>query len=173
MHCTPSEAFVILNFSTYALWQEKPLGVDRPYCITDYGVEETNSFWRAPWKKWREMYPLSTTYIAADAIRSLVPSCLKFQNSYSKRLLWPWMEFLLFQKSRNRISSTESEGGRMSPHSIRAGAPRDSTYSQRTILGASGVAKLFWAIHRIGWSFEFPSHIEKLLWRISLVSIVE
>ena len=39
------------------------------------------------------------------------------------------------------------------------------------VFAASGIAALFGAIHCIGWSFAFPSHTEKWLWRTSSVAI--
>lgn len=41
------------------------------------------------------------------------------------------------------------------------------------LVGASGIliGTVFGAIHCIGWSFQFPSHKDKLLWRVSSVDI--
>ena len=40
-----------------------------------------------------------------------------------------------------------------------------------TLTGIILVATVFGGIHCIGWSFDFPSHTEQLLWRISSISI--
>jgi hypothetical protein len=33
------------------------------------------------------------------------------------------------------------------------------------------IATIFGGIHCVGWSFEFPSHTEQLLWRIASIAI--
>jgi hypothetical protein len=49
-------------------------------------------------------------------------------------------------------------------------------YVDETLL-ASGIITLlitmvFGAVHCVAWSYAFPSHVEKLLWRLSALSIV-
>jgi hypothetical protein len=39
------------------------------------------------------------------------------------------------------------------------------------LIGGILVSTVFGGIHCIGWSFDFPSHTEQLLWRISSISI--
>jgi hypothetical protein len=63
---------------------------------------------------------------------------------------------------------------------IKEGAKRVPTFyvgeltTKRTTLAAFAamvIATIFGGIHCVAWSFEFPSHIEQLLWRIASIAI--
>ena len=43
---------------------------------------------------------------------------------------------------------------------------------QPAMLGASIIGVAFGATHFIAWNFEFQSHIELLLWRVSCIAII-
>ena len=91
----------------------------------------------------------------ADAIHSMVLVVSEVPKLILKTPLAILDEMSALSKVTEQDLSTEGEGGWVSPHSIRAGAVRDSTYTQRTILGASGVATLFGAIHCKGGHLNF------------------
>lgn len=158
-------AFAALNFLTYALWWEKPFSVDCPYRIR---VSEREISLEAATKEGGGNVPNSTVrnHNIADTINFMVevpklirkaPRAILDGISALSKIIGQDFEF--------------RERGKTGVPTFYSGQGRDSTYSQATILGASGVAMLFGAIHCIGWSFEYPSRIEKVLWRISSVSI--
>jgi hypothetical protein len=52
------------------------------------------------------------------------------------------------------------------------GEPAAERYDKKTYFSLLVlVSTVFGGIHCIGWSFDFPSHTEQLLWRISSISI--
>lgn len=158
-------AFAALNFLTYALWWEKPFSVNCPYRIR---VSEREISLECATKEGGENVPNSTVrnHNIPNAINSMV-EVLKLIRKTPRAILdgVSALSKIMGQDFEFR------ERGKKGVPTFYSGQGRDSTYSQATILGASGVAMLFGAIHCIGWSFEYPSHIEKVLWRISSVSI--
>lgn len=52
-----------------------------------------------------------------------------------------------------------------------AGMSLDDGDADIAVVAASVIAALFGAIHCIGWIFAFPSHMEQLLWRITITCV--
>ncbi|KAK7028216.1 hypothetical protein VNI00_014906 [Paramarasmius palmivorus] len=159
--------FAILNFGTYFLWWNKPLRVRHPVRVywrqtEKSGAGETDGgkagFWGACW----EGAGAIVEYI--HAIGSPVGD-----TPYSmliRLLLLPlWIPLHIFYVCLE-ILKDEDDSNLAIPISSRLHDDPLHLY-----IAVYGIAALFGTIHCIPWVFQFPTHTEQLLWRISAVAV--
>ncbi|KAK7028218.1 hypothetical protein VNI00_014908 [Paramarasmius palmivorus] len=160
--------FAILNFGTYFLWWNKPLRVRHPVRVywrqmEKSGAGETGEGKGGIW---------GTRWEGAGAIgKYIYATDLLFENEGPDNILlrllllplWiPWHIFsVCFQILIDRDDSNLAI-----PISSRL--DNDPLHLYITVYG---IAALFGAIHCIPWVFQFPTHTEQLLWRISAVAV--
>ncbi|KAK7021839.1 hypothetical protein VNI00_017225 [Paramarasmius palmivorus] len=149
-------AFAIINFGTYFLWWNKPLQVNYPVKV----------YWRhqeAKIGRTQEDVPLSGAVSAAagDKDPYVVVSWMLRLIFLPVRILWRifWLcyKILLDEDDSNRAISISSRFDKESPVYL--------------YIVVYGIAAGFGAIHCIPWVFQFPTHTEQLLWRISAVAV--
>ena len=143
-------AFAILTFATYGLWWHKPLNVRYPVRVLrkenseDEGEDEMEGE--------------------------------KQGNGEHGPAQGPWCRDMLagvfeFVEMLGHMSG----GGDIEPRSKRVPTlywGESSDDDPRTHAAAGLVAVIFGAVHCIAWSFQFPSHMEQMLWRISAIAII-
>jgi len=156
-------AFAALNFVIYVLWWHKPVNVQRGVRVykkritespvDDGDVEATVGGWVALRDA---LSDLPATIIRGPFTDMNDPWLLRV-------LLWPLMRpfFTMFGQD----DAVDLEGMRVG-----------TFYPAKWIAGTWGalviiITMAFGGIHCIGWSFTFPSSIERTLWRIASLSI--
>jgi len=163
-------AFAALNFVIYLLWWDKPLNVQRGVrvykkrrieeLIDDGDVEATVGCWVA--------LSDALSDIPNAIIRGpvLVDSPVK-ASPWIVRVLW-WTLFkpaeVLLPDDEEDSFDSETRVNTFYPVKL------DTSKGFALFLMAT-VTLAFGAIHCIGWSFEFPSSIERTLWRVASLSI--
>ncbi|KAK7024604.1 hypothetical protein VNI00_016165 [Paramarasmius palmivorus] len=160
--------FAILNFGTYFLWWNKPLRVRHPVRVywrqtEKSGARETNGDKRGIWGVCWEGAGAIVEYIYA---LGLFDSFEGPDNIFLRLILLPlWIPSHIFNICGNIL--TDSDDSNLAiPISSRL--DNDPLY---LYIAVYGIAALFGAIHCIPWVFQFPTHTEQLLWRISAVSV--
>jgi hypothetical protein len=135
-------AFALLNAITFAIWWDKPLNVQCPIKVRRI---------RAPQEEEEE-------------------------GAITPRTDWPTDSF--WRKAFRAVQGVgKSFVAMMDMHTSRdhdaffVVGERWDDMGQTSVLGAIFMALVFGGIHLIAWSFAFPSHIERLLWRISSLAI--
>ncbi|KAK7028217.1 hypothetical protein VNI00_014907 [Paramarasmius palmivorus] len=159
--------FAILNFGTYFLWWNKPLRVRHPVRVywrqtEKSGAGETGwgkgGIWRTCWEGAgavvQYIYALKSFVI--DAPDNILLRLFLLPLWILWRIFWLCLSIL--QDADNPLLST--------PISSRLGNDPLHLY-----IAVYGIAALFVAIHCIPWVFQFPTHTEQLLWRISAVAV--
>jgi len=160
-------AFAALNFVIYVLWWDKPLEVQRGVrvykkrrteeTVDDGDVEATVGFWGAL----RD----ALSNLPAAIVRGPMTDPFKDSLWVIRVLIWP-----LYKPANILIPDGESEAVEIKR--VDTFYPSNWVTSKKFaifLVGAITVA--FGAIHCIGWSFDFPSGIEKTLWRVASLSI--
>jgi len=159
-------AFAALNFVIYLLWWEKPQNVQRGVRVyqkrrTEEGVDDgdvecTVGFWAA----------------LGDALSDLPAAIVRgpsvnendFDSWLARVLTWPFLKpFAVLCSFGNN------------EHEKRV----DTFYPDQWVTTSQGFSFLlvgtitlfFGSIHCIGWSFNFPSSIERTSWRLASLSI--
>jgi len=163
-------AFAALNFVIYLLWWEKPQNVQRGVRvykirrteepIDDGDIEATAGFWDG----------------FADALSGLPvaigrgPVTDDFKNSpwLIRVLMWPLFKpvDIIFPEDDTNDIVFEKRVNTFYPHQWARGSQNFSALLVVTI------TLVFGGIHCIGWSFTFPSSIERILWRVASLSII-
>jgi len=162
-------AFAALNFVIYVLWRDKPQNVQRGVrvykkrmteeSVDDGSAEATVGFWGA----------------LRDAL-SEIPSAIVRGPDLPGLTHLPWLNRVFFwpivKPVAVLISGDGADGDRVRvrvntfyPSRWVASSEMFSVFLVATITVAFG------AIHCIGWSFDFPSNIERTLWRVASLSI--
>jgi len=160
-------AFAALNFVIYLLWWDKPQNVGRGVrvyrkrrteeLVDDGNVEATVGFWGAL----RD--PLSN--LPAAIVRGPMTDPFKDSLWVIRVLIWP-----LYKPANILIPDGESEAVEIKR--VDTFYPSNWVTSKKFaifLVGAITVA--FGAIHCIGFSFKFPSYIERTLWRVASLTI--
>jgi hypothetical protein len=139
-------AYATMSFGIYLFWWDKPLNVGCPirvFATTDsQGVEE-----KAP---------------------------VRETPGVGQRLLvWKW-DWHKLQMMLNYITGNQdTDDDMLAPRvpTFWSGNPTSNQAGAADVITLM-VGIIFGAIHCIAWSFEFPSHTELVLWRISSVGII-
>ncbi|KAI9462136.1 hypothetical protein F5148DRAFT_233524 [Russula earlei] len=168
-------AFATLNFVMYLLWWDKPLNVQcgvRVYKkryteqpIDDGRVEATRSdgFWGALGSAFSDL--------PAAIVHGPFARDTDFRNAswIARVLMWPV------------VKPFEILDG--NPHHEDENLKRVHTFHPEhwvtgewpgffAVFIMAAIALAFGGIHCVGWSFTFPSSIERILWRIASISII-
>lgn len=145
--------YAALNFGTYAIWWNKPLDVQRSFRIYKKPRAEGSVRTANDGEQNGEGVSLETERSNAGNNINIVAAII----------LAPHLPFL-------DMAGTNEE--------LKPGATRVPTYHVGPLPDGltipfivAGVATIFGAIHCIAWSFEFPSHQEKILWRTSSLAL--
>jgi hypothetical protein len=159
-------AFAALNFVIYVLWWHKPLNVQRGVRVykkrmtgspvDDGDVEATVRGW-----------------VALRGALSDLPAAIvrgpftEFDEPWALRVLM-WPLFSPFFTMFGEDDAVDLEGKRVATF-----YPAEWVVATKraSILLMVVITMAFGAIHCIGWSFTFPSSIERTLWRVASLSI--
>jgi len=157
--------FAVLNFGIYLLWWDKPQNVQRGVrvykkrqtaeSVDDGDVEATVGFWVA----------LGDSFL--DLPDAVIRGPLdKFDMRWPTRvLLWPLIKPLYTIVGDIDFRGSEKRVATLYP-------PQWSTASKKvSILLVVTITVAFGVIHCTGWSFDFPSSIERDFWRVASVCI--
>jgi hypothetical protein len=144
-------AFAVLNFATYGLWWHKPLNVRCPVHVL---LKENSG---------NEGEGEGEGEKQGDGQHDPI------QRPWCRDML---MELFEFVERFGHMSG----GGDIEPRSKRVPTFYSGELSgdddPRTHAVTGLVAVIFGAIHCIAWSFQFPSHMEQMLWRVSAIAII-
>ena len=147
-------AFVVLNVVTFYFWWDKPLDVGRPYRITT-NIDHGNCL----------------CHSSLPRTINLAATC-GAHNTFPERIP-PNLFNYLPRKLANMGFGIQQPLTRMDDGSFRVSTfysgPPSYGRTVRAACGATALASLFGGIHCIAWSFDFPSPVEKILWRSSSV----
>ena len=161
-------AFASLNFVIYAIWWSKPIDVQQPYRISGGKVEpDANrdsvqlqgtvrwwAIWHATWHTiWRAA---CNPVLRKEETLSDVISAFMKESGLDRDMGWKDLGNAKKVPIWYAGERGEEEG---------------KAVLRQAILVGVVVATIFGAIHCIGWSFEFPSRTELLLWRLSSLAI--
>jgi hypothetical protein len=202
-------AFTTLNFVTYGLWWDKPLGVQCPYRVVRRGKQISQGEAEDDGEYEYEEGGYKGTVLGrsknivrdicktAGTIALTVPTMFicktvgticKLPNATKHAILATvacvcdkgigvigHVAWIAYDNSLGKIGYM----GRGNDHIATGAESVPMFYSgklnhnteRRATLAASAIATLFGAIHLIAWFFEFESHAEKWLWRISSLTI--
>ncbi|KAK3345851.1 hypothetical protein B0T25DRAFT_265036 [Lasiosphaeria hispida] len=137
-------SFVICNLATYFEWSQKPLDVYTPTILTTAAsINEILIAAGDAASKPHRQTPL-------DFIDDQSPSWLLDVQPYFGFRTWA-RERPLTRFTNDRFPTIGAE-----PHSI----------------ALFFINMAYSAIHALGWNFDFPSDIERLLWRVSSIAII-
>ncbi|TDL29163.1 hypothetical protein BD410DRAFT_7053 [Rickenella mellea] len=137
-------AFAVLNLATYALWWNKPLNVKRPFRVYQDKLSDTQSIL---------LYGESESESEGGRQPSVVHRILGVITA-------PMAPFA------HMAHPPDIRPGAKTLPAFYAGSLAKSELWM-VILAAGTVAIAFGAIHCVAWSFQFPSHTERLIWRVS------
>jgi len=163
-------AFVALNFVIYLLWWEKPQNVRRGVRvykkrtteepIDDGEVEATVGFWDA--------LEDALSHLPAAIVHGPVTDDFKDSPWLIRVLMWPLFKpvDIIFPEDETDDVAFEKRVPTFYPHQW-ATASRNFS-----ILLVATITLAFGGIHCIGWSFAFPSNIERIVWRAASLSII-
>ncbi|KIM77491.1 hypothetical protein PILCRDRAFT_11937 [Piloderma croceum F 1598] len=199
-------AFATLNFVTYGLWWDKPLGAQCPYRIVrkrkpmlqneaeregpaECECEEGRQSGYKGTVLCRSKNNILDIGKTTGTIARTVPiiltrktmatfhniaACVHEKGTWRTVVHVAWVTYA---NSLGKIGYMGLKGsddiapGAESVRMFYAGKLICDNMERRATLAASAIATLFGAIHCIAWSFEFESHTEKWLWRISSLTI--
>jgi hypothetical protein len=195
-------AFATLNFITYGLWWDKPLGVQCPYRIVRKGkpmlqheaeeegpgececVEGRQCGYMGRSKNIIINIGKTTGTIACSLPTILTRKTMAIFHNIAtcvrEKGIWKTLMHVAgvtYDNSLGKIGYMGLKGsddiapGAECVPMFYAGRLICDDMERRATLAASAIATLFGAIHCIAWSFEFESHTEKWLWRISSLTI--
>ncbi|KAK7024468.1 hypothetical protein VNI00_016265 [Paramarasmius palmivorus] len=160
--------FAILNFGTYFLWWNKPLRVRHPVRVywrqmEKLGGGDINGGKGAIWRTCCEGGSAIVEYIYAPHFFFEIEGP---DNKLFRLLLLPlWTLWHIFFVCLGILQDIDDSNVAI-PISSRLHDDPLHLY-----IAVYGIAALFGAIHCIPWFFQFPTHTEQLLWRISAVAV--
>jgi len=162
-------AFAALNFVIYVLWWDKPQNVQRgvrvyrkrmtPEPIDDGNAETTVGFWGALLD--------AVSDIPAAIVRGPTPEGFTNSPWLIRTLLWPLSKPVVIL-----LSDDEEDDDKIEKR-VNTFYPAKWVTSSKvsSIFLVATITVIFGAIHCMGWSFDFPSSIERTLWRVASLSI--
>jgi hypothetical protein len=135
-------AYTIMNVAIYTAWWDKPRNVNRPIRV----------------------------FMPKEVVEKEKEAALRYKPKIdSLRDLW-------FYWSTSLVPGINAGETRLCMYSsvptFNSGEPDHSEDFWQSAYVASVVGAVFGAIHFIAWSYSFPSHTERLLWRSSSVIMV-
>ncbi|KAI9431129.1 hypothetical protein F5148DRAFT_1006362, partial [Russula earlei] len=161
-------AFAALNFVMYLLWWDKPLNVQRGVRVykkrnSREAVDDGRAEATSPVGFWGALRDALSELQAATARGPLTRHFDGIPWPF-RVLIWPFMkpayifvgEDEVNEKRVNTFYPSEWVSGRM----------------PLALFILTAVTLAFGAIHCTGWSFTFPSHTERTLWRVASVAIL-
>uniref|UniRef100_A0A0W0GF53 Uncharacterized protein n=2 Tax=Moniliophthora roreri TaxID=221103 RepID=A0A0W0GF53_MONRR len=169
-------AFALLNFGTYFLWWNKPLRIRHPVRV----------YWRQ--NEWKEKSESTDESTDGQTGRGAIFKGISTLTNYiigsddevdsALTLFFLVMFIPLFVVIWFFVACWTVLVGDPDTENRRAGSGHKVLFSTR-LKGAPMrlsvsvfiIAGLFGAIHCIPWEFQFPTHTEKLLWRVSALTI--
>jgi len=162
-------AFAALNFLIYVLWWDKPLNVQRGVRvykkrITESPIDDGNAEVTVGcWVALRD----ALSDIPSAIVRG--PFLVGFDDfpCLVRVLLWP-----LFKPMDILFPADDADDGKFEKRVYTFYPSKWVTLSKKSsIFLVAAITVTFGAIHCIGWSFNFPSSIERTLWRVASLSI--
>jgi hypothetical protein len=160
-------AFAALNFMIFLLWWDKPLNVQRGVrvykkrmteeTVDDGDVEATVGFWGA--------LGGALSDLPAAIVRGPYVNKVDFDSWLARVLTWPLLKpfNIMFPSGVN-----EEHEKRLDTFYPAKWAEESEVVS---ILIVIVITVAFGGIHCIGWSFTFPSSMERTFWRFASLSI--
>jgi hypothetical protein len=148
-------AFAVLNIIMYVLWWDKPLDVECPIRVRRRrgGSEEANE----------EQHRAQEESESPDRYRAKEWNWQSFFRGWSRDNVWNVVKpfyAMIGPGVEDDVFSVVGDPERY-----------DFKTAISLFIGGILVIMVFGGIHCIGWSFDFPSHTEQLLWRISSIAI--
>ncbi|KAK7021841.1 hypothetical protein VNI00_017227 [Paramarasmius palmivorus] len=161
-------AFAILNFGTYFLWWNKPLRVGHPVRVywrqrQRLGRGNLRGENEGIWRTCCEGAGAIANYIYAIDFFGIFDSP---DNIFIRLLLLPlWIPVHILSVGDQILRDIDES---ILDIPISSSLDKDPL---RLYVIVYGIAALFGVIHCIPWVFQFPTHTEQLLWRISAVAV--
>jgi hypothetical protein len=174
-------AFATLSFVTYALWWNKPLNVECAVLVqrnqialrTESDGQDGGTV-RENQGVWSSVVEIVATVRQKLGILAAVLSPV-WLPLYGVWVIYSHSLGLIERLVYEDIGFDGMEPKRSSYDSVRVPKlyVRDMDTDEHWMASWAGVlvATVFGAIHCVAWSFEFQSHMEQLLWRISAVAM--
>lgn len=193
-------AFATLNLISYGLWWDKPLGVQCPYRVGKgkpivrseaIGEVEYEERRQGEWEGavlsrsknildfGKSMGTIARTVPTIFIRKTVATFRATITCAREKRILDAVcsVAWVTYQNSLGKIgymglrTSDDIAPGAVCVPMFYSGKLIPNNMERHATLAASAIATLFGAIHCIAWFFEFESHTEKWLWRISSLTI--
>ena len=159
-------AFAILNIITYALWWDKPLDVHIPIRVRRRNAQDGEA---GPDRNQEDIQAAEEGTIALAHERGWFVRWSKWDQLQSALRGWSWKAVGdAFQNAIGPFFDMMTDDD--SDETFFVVGTHDG-WNVSMISGAILVAMAFGGIHCAAWSFQFPSHEEQLLWKISSISI--
>ncbi|KAK7030816.1 hypothetical protein VNI00_013924 [Paramarasmius palmivorus] len=156
-------AFAVLNFGTYFLWWNKPLRVRHPVRVCWRQIESKADS-KAEEEGWLKPFGTGVTAVLQYICFGHGPKSVI--GWISKIVFLPLLVLMhLFRMCIPMLTDDDVEDLEILISSKLPDSPL------LPYIAAYGIAAIFGAIHCIPWVFQFPTHTEHLLWRISAIAI--
>ncbi|KAK7040672.1 hypothetical protein VNI00_009578 [Paramarasmius palmivorus] len=181
--------FAVLNFGTYFLWWNKPLRVRHPlrvYWRQQNKAEKVLDQNGGPhgWKAKLRGFTVGLWTIFRDAAVAALKSIfavinfLAFQGMNEEDVNWRVLGFALillpflvvFHLIMASIFIITDANDDYMAYVVNSSRLEEESFTLYILV--YGLTTLFGAIHCIPWNFQFPTHTEQLLWRISAGGLV-
>src|ERR1700722_17115925 len=173
-------AFAVLNFVTYGLWWNKPLDVRCAVPVYKKRVEAVTEGEAGEGARKNEDQGdadggpvFQRTARAAKRLPAAFGAGVRDAIKTVRRMVWLDIVAIPFKPFFEMAGGIKNEyiADEKRANTFYSG---DLTTNEGSIVLFAGflVATMFGAVHCIGWSFAFPSHTERILWRVSSIIIV-
>ncbi|KAK0430523.1 hypothetical protein EV421DRAFT_1721499 [Armillaria borealis] len=181
-------AFAVLSIVTYIIWWHKPLNVQYHTCV---GVKESGTFPITPDTECCNYYSgrlavgkLLNCWLLELGMSSLNTTEWNPAQTSLAKLIARFINVLQYVVECIRAEAAGALSGEAKDcagyHDVDEGAYSFSCCASYSDMGDIWVClvsivvvgSVFGAIHCAAWSFSFPSHAEKILWRFSSVAVL-